>query len=142
MNNNEQMIPYIIMEAYPYRNIPSVKHNMGIIEKSNITNKILEKLVEYVCFNTNLSHIETIEDLNYFWKHIYDKQYMDNKPWIALVYMDNQWSYICPNNEDLLVALLKKKNKTYISSSDSDSESNLSSKSDETIISLIEDFNE
>jgi hypothetical protein len=128
------------MEAYPYRNRPSVKHNMGIIERSNITNKILEKIVEYVCFNTNIFHIETIEHLNHFWKHIYDKQYMDNEPWIALVYMDNQWTYIRPNNEDLLVALLKEKNKTYISSSDS--EDNLSCKSDETVESIIEEFNE
>jgi hypothetical protein len=137
MNNNEEMIPYIIMEAYPYRNIPSVKHNVGVIEKSNITNKIVDTLVEFVSLHTNINHIETIEHLHYFWKHLYDKQYMDNEPWIALIFINNQWTYIRPNNEELLVALLKEKNKMYISSSVS--EDNLSCKTDETVLSIIED---
>lgn len=130
----DELVPYIIMEANPYRNMPSIKHICGSTQKSNINKILLEKLVEFVCCKIDLQNLENIGHIKSFWRHFYDKQYMNNNPWIGIVFINGEWIYKCPGDDELLVALLKEKNKSYISSSDSDDI--LSNNSDETIVSI------
>lgn len=126
----DEIIPYVIMEAHPDYNKPSVIHLWGSIKKSKLHEFLLKKLVEFVYDKINLQTLNEPRCIEKFWLQFYDNSYMSNIPWSAIMFVNGEWKYKFFNENELLNGLIKKRDEMYISSSDSDE----SSDSSESII--------
>jgi hypothetical protein len=102
----ENMIPYMIMEAHPDNKMPYISHIHGIIEETKLNIFILEKQVEFIYNRINIEEINSIKDVEYFWSSFYDDCYMDNPPWEAFAVINCEWKYISYSNIELFEALI------------------------------------
>ena len=135
-----ELIPYVILEAHPDWKRPYVLPEFGMIQEEKLKDFLLEKLVEFVYDRIDIENLNNVDDINNFWEHYYDDSYMNNSPWEATAIIDGIWDNVNPSNEDLFNALIKEKNKYYISSDDNDNNDNndiQSVKSSETVESII-----
>lgn len=143
---SKELIPYVILEAHPDWKRPYVLPEFGMISEYKLKNYLLEKLVEFVYDRINIENLKSVDDIDNFWQHFYDDCYMDNSPWEAIAIIDGIWENVSPSNEEVYNALIKEKNKCYISSdeneNDNDHENEESVKSSETVESIIIDNDE
>ena len=131
------LIPYVILEAHPDYKRPYVLPYFGMIQEYRLYDFLLEKLVEFVYDRIDISNINSVKDIKYFWDHYYDLYYMDNPPWQATAIINGIWEDINPTNEDVFKKLMeiKKNTSSYISSESEDKSIN----SAETVESIIID---
>lgn len=108
----EDVIHYIIMEAYPDYKRPHILHKFGKIEKNKFDDFLLNELVEFVYDRIDIANLENIQDIENFWLHFYDDEYMDNSPWDAVILENGEWKNKCPSNKKLLEALIKARDET------------------------------
>jgi hypothetical protein len=139
---SKELIPYVIMESYPDYKRPHILPIFGMSPQDKLDDVLLKKLVDFVYDRIDIENLNSVEDIEYFWENYYNECYMDNTPWEATAIIDGVWENVNPSNESLFKALIKEKNKCYISSdeNDNDEESVKSSETEESII--IEETNE
>jgi hypothetical protein len=131
-----ELIPYVIQEAYPDWKRPYVSSFFGMVQEDKLTDEVLEKLLDFVYDRIDIENLNSVDDIEKFWENYYNEYYMDNSPWQATAIIDGIWKNVNPSNEELFNALIKEKNKCYISSdeNDNDEESVKSSETEESII--------
>ena len=142
-----ELIPYVILEAHPDWKRPYILPEFGMIQEEKLKDFLLEKLVEFVYDRIDIENLNSVDDIDKFWQHFYADCYMDNSPWEATAILDGIWENVSPSNEDVFNALIKEKNKCYISSDENendndDDENEESVKSSETVESIIIEDNE
>ena len=143
---SKKLIPYVILEAHPDWKRPCVLPEFGMVQEDRLSDFLLEKLVEFVYDRIDIENLTSVDDIYKFWEHFYtERRYMANSPWEANAIIDGIWNNVNPSNEVLFNALIKEKNKCYISSDDENEESVKSSetvKTSETVESIIIEDNE
>jgi hypothetical protein len=140
---SKELIPYVILEAHPDWKRPYVLPEFGMIQEDKLKEHLLEKLVEFVYDRIDIENLNNIHDITNFWEHYYDDYYMDNSPWEATAIIDGIWDNVTPSYEDQFNALIKEKNKCYISSDENENDNDIESvKSSETVESIIIDNDE
>ena len=145
---SKELIPYIILEAHPDWRGPYILPIYGMTPQDKLDEVLLVALVDFVYYRIDIENLNSVEDIEKFWEDFYDDCYMDNIPWEATAIIDGIWRNVNPSNENLFKALIKEKNKCYISSdeneneNDNDDENEESVKSSETVESIIIDNDE
>ncbi len=129
---SKELIPYVIISAHPDYKRPYILPQFGMISEDKLKDYLLEQLVEFVYERIDIENLKNVDDIDNFWKHFYDDCYMDNSPWEATAIIDGIWENVSPSNEELFNALIKEKDKCYISSDEDDDE-----KSIETVESIV-----
>lgn len=122
-----KLIPYVILEANPDNKRPYVLPEFGIIQEDKLFQILLDKLVAFVYCKIDIETVNSIKDIEMFWEHYYDDNFMVNLPWNAVAVIDGIWKNVIPTDEDLYKAIIKEKNKCYISSDDESSVKTLES---------------
>jgi len=136
-----ELTPVVIMEAHPDLKRPYILPFFGMIQENKLKEFLLEKLVEYVNNKIDITIINSIEDIEYFWDNIYSDCYMDNSPWEATAIVNGVWENVNPSNIDLFNALIKEKKICYISSDEDEIESIIiNDETNEESCELLMDF--
>ena len=103
------LIPYIIIEARPSTYLPSISYIKGFMEEYKVRNYLFNSLIEFIQEETEFANIDTIEKVNKFWNYFYSGVCMKNKPWEAFIIKNGVWESIIFTNEEILYAVLNKK---------------------------------
>ena len=106
---SSKLIPYIIIEARPSTYLPSISYIKGFMEEYRVKNYLFKILIQFIQEQTSFANIDTIEKVNKFWNYFYSGVCMKNKPWEAFIVKNEIWESIIFTNEEILYALLNKK---------------------------------
>lgn len=104
------LIPYIIIEARPSSYLPSISYIKGIMEENKLKKHLFNLLIQFIQEQTSFANIDTIEKVKMFWNYYYSTACMKNKPWEAFIIKNGIWETVLFEDEDILYALLNKKN--------------------------------
>lgn len=118
MLKSNKLIPYIIMEANPYKTTPFINYKKGLIEEDKLNHFLLDELVEFIYKLINIENFKTITDIETFWKCFNCNCYVDNKPWDCFIIRNNLWENVYFTNEEIYIEVIKKKNEFFYISSD------------------------
>lgn len=106
---SSKLIPYIIIEARSSTYLPSISYIKGFMEEYRVKNYLFKLLIQFIQEQTSFANIDTIEKVNKFWNYFYSGVCMKNKPWEAFIIKNGIWESIIFTNEEILYALLNKK---------------------------------
>ena len=106
---SSKLIPYIIIEARSTSYLPSISYIKGFMEEYRVKNYLFKLLIQFIQEQTSFANIDTIEKVNKFWNYFYSGVCMKNKPWEAFIIKNGIWESIIFTNEEILYALLNKK---------------------------------
>ena len=106
---SSNLIPYIIIEARSTSYLPSISYIKGFMEEYRVKNYLFKLLIQFIQEQTSFANIDTIEKVNKFWNYFYSGVCMKNKPWEAFIIKNGIWESIIFTNEEILYALLNKK---------------------------------
>ena len=106
---SSNLIPYIIIEARSTSYLPSISYIKGFMEEYRVKNYLFKLLIQFIQEQTSFANIDTIEKVNKFWNYFYIGVCMKNKPWEAFIIKNGIWESINFTNEEILYALLNKK---------------------------------
>ena len=106
---SSNLIPYIIIEARSTSYLPSISYIKGFMEEYRVKNYLFKLLIQFIQEQTSFANIDTIEKVNKFWNYFYSGVCMKNKPWEAFIIKNGIWESINFTNEEILYALLNKK---------------------------------
>jgi hypothetical protein len=106
---SSNLIPYIIIEARSTSYLPSISYIKGFMEEYRVKNYLFKLLIQFIQEQTSFANIDTIEKVNKFWNYFYSGVCMKNKPWEAFIVKNGIWESIIFTNEEILYALLNKK---------------------------------
>lgn len=106
---SSKLIPYIIIEVRPSTYLPSISYIKGFMEEYRVKNYLFKLLIQFIQEQTSFANIDTIEKVNKFWNYFYSGVCMKNKPWEAFIIKNEIWESINFTNEEILYALLNKK---------------------------------
>lgn len=88
-------IPYVISEAYPDYKRPCLHQQFGSIDENLKDTFFVEKVAEFIYERTDANNdIKSVDDIHHFWETYYDDAYMDNTPWDAKVFINNNWKTV------------------------------------------------
>jgi hypothetical protein len=127
------LLPYIITTVEKGK-IPYIYNNMGSIEEDEYETYFLKNIVNFVYDRLNLYEIESVKDIDNFFDNFYynDDFLLDNEPWSAYIFKNDDWKSIRPSNVDIYNKLIIQKS----SESSEPSEPSESSESSEKIIDI------
>lgn len=98
-------IPYVISEANPDYKRPYLHQQFGTIDEQLIDTFFVEKVAEFICDRTDSDNITCIDDIIEFWENYYTEYYMDNSPWDAIIFINDEWKSACPSNFEIFECL-------------------------------------
>ena len=79
------------------------------MEEYKVKKYLFNLLIQFIQEETSFANIDTIEKVNKFWNYFYSGVCMKNKPWEAFIVKNEIWESIIFTNEEILYALLNKK---------------------------------
>jgi hypothetical protein len=104
------LLPYIITTVRKGK-IPYIDNNIGSIEEDEYKNFFLENIVNFVYDRIDLDDIESVDDIDSFFENFYyrDDFLLDNEPWSAYIFFNDDWKLIRPSNLDIYNKLVIQK---------------------------------
>jgi len=102
-------IPFIISEAYPDYKRPLVNQIFGTISREQVSSYFIEKASLFIFDRIDSNDLNSVIDVTNFWIHYYDEYCMDNPPWEATVFIDNNWLNVTPSDEEIFERIIKLK---------------------------------
>jgi hypothetical protein len=100
-----EIVPYVIMVI----SLDNTNNIFGSSKKTNLLVNIVEKLVELTydrIYLNNPNSFENIEDLR---NNFYIDRYMNKFMWSVMSFINNEWQNTSPNDNLVIEALLKEK---------------------------------
>lgn len=102
-----EKVPYVILEACPDYKRPRTDAKYGVVNPEKLDEFFLDAITSFIEYNTDISNINTIQDLEKFWENYYMDSYMENEPWEARVFINRKWRKIeRPSNASILACIL------------------------------------
>lgn len=103
-------LPYIITTVEKGK-IPYIYNNISTIEEDEYENFFLENIVEFVYDRIDLDDLESVKDIDNFFDNFYEYKdfILDNEPWSAYIFRNNNWESIRPSNIDIYNKLMTQK---------------------------------
>lgn len=95
------MIPYVISQAYPDYKRPSLYQDFGVVKEEEMYTYFLDRICEFILDRIDDTNLKCCEDIHNFFENYYDEYYMDNPPWEAMVFINDEWENVTPSYEKI-----------------------------------------
>jgi hypothetical protein len=95
------MIPYVISEAHPDNKRPCICQDFGVVQEDELQEYFLDKVSVFILERTDVDSLKCCQNIENFFYHYYDEDYMDNVPWQAVVFINGKWQNMTPSIESI-----------------------------------------
>ncbi len=95
------MIPYVISEARPDNKRPCICQDFGVVQEDKLNEYFLDKVCEFILERTDIDSIKCCQNIENFFYHYYDEDYMDNVPWQVVVFINGKWQDMTPQIDSI-----------------------------------------
>lgn len=108
-STENNLIPYIILEANPDYKRPYVETIYGMAKEDELNSILLEKMFVFVYNRSDINQFNNVSDVSKFWNNYYSEYYMSNSPWEAKAVINNKWVNVTPSDINLFDVIMKTK---------------------------------
>lgn len=95
------MIPYVISEALPDNKRPCMCQDYGVIQEDELQEYFLDKVAVFILERTDADSLKCCQNIENFFYHYYDEDYMDNVPWQVVCFINGKWQNMTPTIESI-----------------------------------------
>lgn len=95
------MIPYVISEALPDNKRPCMCQDYGVIQEDELQEYFLDKVAVFILERTDADSLKCCQNIENFFYHYYDEDYMDNVPWQVVCFINGKWQNMTPSIESI-----------------------------------------
>jgi hypothetical protein len=95
------MIPYVISEAHPDNTRPYMVQDYGVVQEDELQEYFLDKVSVFILERTDADSLKCCQNIENFFYHYYDEDYMDNVPWQVVCFINGKWQTMTPSIESI-----------------------------------------
>jgi hypothetical protein len=95
------MIPYVISEAHPDNKRPCMVQDFGVVQEDELQEYFLDKVSVFILERNDADSLKCCQNIENFFYHYYDEDYMDNVPWQVVCFINGKWQNMTPSIESI-----------------------------------------
>jgi hypothetical protein len=95
------MIPYVISEAHPDNKRPCMCQDFGVVQEDELQEYFLDKVSVFILERTDIDSLKCCQNIENFFYHYYDEDYMDNVPWQVVCFINGKWRNMTPSIDSI-----------------------------------------
>jgi hypothetical protein len=95
------MIPYVISEAHPDNKRPCMVQDFGVVQEDELQEYFLDKVSVFILERNDADSLKCCQNIENFFYHYYDEDYMDNVPWQVVCFINGKWQNMTPSIDSI-----------------------------------------